>query len=155
MGGGWQLASACDFILASERSRCDHSGEDRSHLPARRHRATAAPGGTRGGQVHPLQRRGLRCCPSESARTHLETVPDHTFEGRAEALVQALRDRSQFSIHTLKHLIDSSDESEQTVEALWRAAWKAMTEGPDMDIGIRAFLHREQPTFAWQPRSLA
>ena len=30
-----------------------------------------------------------------------------------------------------------------------------MTEGPDMDIGTRAFLHREQPTFAWQPRSRA
>jgi enoyl-CoA hydratase/carnithine racemase len=156
MGGGWQLASACDFILASERSRF-------AITPAKI------------GVIYPRAgiERLLRLVGPANAKLILfsgeafdavratqlglvsETVPDHTFEERAGALVQALLDRSQFSIHTLKHLIDSSDEPEQTVEAMWRAAWKAMTEGPDMDIGTRAFLHREQPTFAWQPRSLA
>jgi enoyl-CoA hydratase/carnithine racemase len=156
MGGGWQLASACDFILASERSLFAITPAKIGVIyPRAGIERLVQQVGPANAKLILFSSEHFDAVRARQLGLVSETVPDDTFEERARALVQTVRDRSQFSIHTLKHLIDSSGRAEPTVDESWRAAWGAMTESPDMDIGTRAFLHREQPRFAWQPDPLA
>jgi enoyl-CoA hydratase/carnithine racemase len=152
IGGAWQLASACDFILASDRSQF-------AVTPAKI------------GVIYPRAgvERLVRLVGPANAKFFLftgdtfsarrasqlglvtETVANDQFEDRAEKLVHTLLARSRFSIHTLKRLIDSGNPTDHEVDQLWQDAWGAMTESPDMAIGINAFLNRERPKFAWRP----
>jgi enoyl-CoA hydratase/carnithine racemase len=152
IGGAWQLASACDFILASDRSQF-------AITPAKI------------GVIYPragIERLVRQVGPANAKfilftgdtfgaqrASHLglvtETVATDQFEDRAEKLVHTLLTRSRFSIHTLKRLIDSGNPKGDEVDQLWQDAWGAMTDSPDMAIGINAFLNRERPKFAWNP----
>lgn len=152
IGGAWQLASACDFILANDRSQF-------AITPAKI------------GVIYPragIERLVRLVGPANakfilftgdtfSARRAVqlglvtETVANDQFEDRAEKLVHTLLARSRLSIHILKRLIDSGNPRAHGVDELWEDAWGAMTESPDMAIGISAFLNRERPKFAWKP----
>jgi enoyl-CoA hydratase/carnithine racemase len=152
MGGGWQLASACDFVLASERSVF-------AITPAKI------------GVIYPRAgiERLVRLVGPANAKFILfsgdtftalraqqlglitETVASEEFESRAGDLVRTLLDRSRFSMHTLKHLIDAGNPASPETDRMWQDAWSAMIESPDMTTGIDAFLNREQPKFAWKP----
>jgi enoyl-CoA hydratase/carnithine racemase len=151
MGGGWQLASACDFIVASERSTIGitpaklgilypRAGVDRL---VRQVGAAAAKYIVFTGQTFPAAR-------ALELGLVAEVVTDGEFSARCDALVAALVQRSRFTIHAMKHLIDIR-EGDPTLDDEWRSAWSAMADGPDMRIGIAAFLNHEQPRFRWKP----
>ncbi|RFA18825.1 enoyl-CoA hydratase/isomerase family protein [Subtercola boreus] len=152
MGGGWQLASACDFIIASERSVFaitpaklgviyPRAGIERlvrliGPATAKLILFAAEPfGATRAAQL------GLVA----------EVVADSAFDQRVTSLVDVIQSRSQFSTHTLKRLVDGAGDRGPHVDLEWDAAWAAMAEGPDMAVGVAAFLARESPHFMWQP----
>ncbi|HEY1530589.1 MAG TPA: enoyl-CoA hydratase/isomerase family protein [Galbitalea sp.] len=152
MGGGWQLASACDFIVASDRSLF-------AITPAKI------------GVIYPRAgiERLVRLVGPANAKFILfsadtftaqramqlglvtETVANADFEARADDLVATLLARSRFSIHTVKNLIDVGNPTVHETDQLWQDAWEAMVNGPDMAIGVDAFLARERPRFAWRP----
>jgi enoyl-CoA hydratase/carnithine racemase len=152
MGGGWQLASACDFVLASDRSLF-------AITPAKI------------GVIYPRAgiERLVRLVGPANAKFILfsgdtftavraqqlglitETVANDGFESRANDLVRNVLARSQFSIHTLKNLIDVGDPAVPETDQLWHDAWSAMTSSPDMAIGVNAFLARAEPQFTWRP----
>jgi enoyl-CoA hydratase/carnithine racemase len=152
MGGGWQLGSACDFVLASERSVF-------AITPAKI------------GVIYPRAgiERLVRLVGPANAKFILfsgdtfsavraqqlglitETVANDGFESRANELVRTVLARSQFSIHTLKNLIDAGDATVPETDQLWDDAWSAMTSSPDIAIGVDAFLGREEPKFTWRP----
>jgi enoyl-CoA hydratase/carnithine racemase len=152
MGGGWQLASACDFIVASARSVFAITpakiGVIYPRAGIERLVRQVGPANAKfilfGGEAFDAVR-------ATQLGLVTEAIPDDQFEQRVEALTHTLLQRSRFSIHTLKHLIDAGSPSDHATDQLWEDAWSAMTESPDMAIGISAFLGRERPAFTWQP----
>ncbi len=147
MGGGWQIASACDFIVASERSVFAITPAKLGVIYPRTgiERLVREVGEARAkyllftGGSFSAQR-------AESLGLIAESVPDADFEARSLSIVTAVRDNSQFTVRTLKGLIDLK---ESNVDKAWAEAWIGMTEGPDMAIGVAAFQNRERPKFTW------
>jgi enoyl-CoA hydratase/carnithine racemase len=152
MGGGWQLASACDFIVASERSLFAITpaklGVIYPRVGIERLVRQVGPANAKfilfTGETFTAER-------ARELRLITEVAPDADFEAQVEALVSTLRNRSQFSIHSLKHLIDVPTDGGDSADREWDEAWNAMSASPDMGIGINAFLSREEPQFSWRP----
>jgi enoyl-CoA hydratase/carnithine racemase len=151
MGGGWQLASACDFIIASERSVLAITPAKLGVIYPRTgvERLVRQVGEARAkyifftGATFSAQR-------AEALGLIAESIPDSDFEARCNSIVSSIRDNSQFTVRTLKHLIDHQPEVDQA----WASAWNEMTEGPDMAIGVAAFQARERPQFEWKPTAI-
>lgn len=154
MGGGWQLASACDFIVASERSVFaitpaklgviyPRAGVDRLVRLV----------GAANAKFLLFTAQSLTAPHAHALGLVAAVFSDEDFDVQCTALIGSLRSRSRFTIHTLKRLIDlgagGSDVLSVTCE--WTAAWESMVEGPDMEAGISAFLNRKQPLFTWRP----
>jgi len=153
MGGGWQIASACDFIVASERSVF-------AITPAKLGVIYPRAGIERlVRQVGPATAKYLLltgvAMPAAQARELglvAVVIPDGEFANACNALVGTVVRNSRFSTHTLKSLVDATASSAPQRDERWAAAWAAMSTGPDMTIGVEAFLHREQPRFVWAPQ---
>jgi enoyl-CoA hydratase/carnithine racemase len=152
MGGGWQIASACDFILASNRSSFAITPAKLGVIYPRSgiERLVRQVGDARAkyilfsGETYPAQR-------AQELGLVAEVVPDVGFEPRVTALVAAILNNSQFTIRTLKGLITATTSVDPHLDDAWSSAWLGMTEGPDMEIGVAAFQRRERPAFAWRP----
>ena len=151
MGGGWQLASACDFIVASERSTIGITPAKlgilypRSGIDRLVHQVGSAA-------AKYLLFTGDTFAAARALQLGLvaEVVPHGAFEQRCGELLVTLRDRSRFTIHTMKRLIDLPSDDPHLADE-WDAAWAAMASGPDMAIGIAGFLGRKRPRFSWRP----
>ena len=152
MGGGWQLASACDFILASEGSVFAITPAKLGVLYPRAgiERLVRQVGSANSkyilfsGETFSAER-------ARELGLVTETVADDRFDDRCKALVTTLLHRSRFSLHTLKHLVDLTDQAGPAVDREWDDAWTAMTTSGDFEVGVAAFLAREHPRFVWQP----
>jgi enoyl-CoA hydratase/carnithine racemase len=152
MGGGWQIASACDFILASVRSVF-------AVTPAKLGLVYPRPGIERlVRQVGPavakyilLTGESFSATRAEALGLVVEAVPDEKFDERSAFLVETLQNNSRFSIHHLKHLVDLTATDDSRLDEAWEEAWEAMAESPDMAIGTSAFLAHERPHFTWKP----
>lgn len=150
MGGGWQIASACDFIVASERSVF-------AITPAKIGVIYPRLGVERlVGQVGPATAKfvlftGKTLSALEAQRLGLvaDVLPDEGFADGCQRLVEQIAANSQFSIHALKTLIGLPATAD--ADAAWERAWRATTTSPDMTIGVDAFLRRERPRFTWSP----
>lgn len=152
MGGGWQIASACDFIIASERSTF-------AITPSRIGIIYPRPGierlvrqvGHANAKYILLTAQAFTAAQALALGLVADVVPDEAFEERCRAVASALRRRSRFSMHHMKHLVDLTDVNHPGADQAWEDAWTAMPDSPDMAIGISAFLNREQPKFTWSP----
>ncbi|VXC56131.1 Enoyl-CoA hydratase/isomerase family protein [Arthrobacter sp. 9V] len=152
MGGGWQIASACDFIIANQRAVIGLT-------PAKIGIIYPRPGLERlvrlvgSANAKYILLTGLTFSATEARALGLvaDVVPSESFEEKCAALVSTLRNRSLFSMHAMKRLVDLADADPLELNTEWADAWSAMSESPDMGIGINAFLNREQPQFAWRP----
>ena len=149
VGGGWQLASACDFIVASERSVF-------AITPAKLGIIYPRPGierlvrlvGPATAKFILFTAQMFTALEAQGLGLVAEVVPD---EGHFVTLTKSLLKNSTFTIHTLKRLIELTTDDDPRLDAEWESAWLAMTDSPDMDIGVSAFLNRETPRFAWRP----
>ena len=152
IGGGWQIASACDFILASERSTVAVTPAKLGIIYPRVgiERLVRLVGPARAkfilfaGQV-------FSAADAEALGLVVEAIPDDDFEDRCTAFLATVTSRSQFSVHTLKRLVDLAALGVPNVDGEWDAAWAAMTSGPDMAIGVNAFLNHQKARFTWTP----
>lgn len=152
MGGGWQIASACDFVLASARSVF-------AITPAKLGVIYPRPGIERlVRQVGPanakfilLTGQAFSAAQARELGLVADVVPDDEFVARVESLVDRLKSNSRFSMHTLKALVDLEAAADPSADAAWDEAWSAMTDGPDMATGVDAFLNRTKPSFTWAP----
>jgi len=157
MGGGWQIASACDFIIANERSVFGLT-------PAKIGIIYPRPGierlvrlvGHANAKYILLTGQTFSATQAQALGLVADVVPSASFEQQCEALLGSLRSRSRFSVHSMKRLVDleaadASDAGQPDIDQEWAAAWSAMPDSPDMEIGISAFLNREQPRFKWRP----
>lgn len=154
MGGGWQIASACDFIIANERAVFGLT-------PAKIGIIYPRPGierlvrlvGHANAKYVLLTGQTFSATEARALGLVADVVPAESFEVRCEALVSSLRSRSRFSMHSMKRLVDlgSAVSGGSAIDQEWADAWSAMPDSPDMEIGINAFLNREQPRFTWRP----
>jgi enoyl-CoA hydratase/carnithine racemase len=153
MGGGWQIASACDFIIANDQAVIGLT-------PAKIGIIYPRPGLERlvrqvgHAKAKYILLTGQTFSATEARALGLvaDVVPSESFEDRCAALVSTLRSRSRFSMHAMKRLVDLTDASGSglaVIDQEWAEAWSAMPDSPDMEIGINAFLNREQPRFTW------
>ncbi|AMM18944.1 crotonase [Frondihabitans sp. PAMC 28766] len=151
MGGAWQLASACDFVVASARSTF-------ALTPAKIGVIYPRPGIERlvrqVGQANAksllFTGRALSARQAEDIGLTAFTVADDDFDAACASLVATLLERSRFSLHHLKRLVDATAATDPFVDQVWEEAWAALPESPDMGIGITAFLERRQPEFVWR-----
>ena len=152
MGGGWQIASACDFIVASESSTVGITPAKLGIIYPRFGIDRLVR------QVGPAAAKyilftGQAFTAAEAAVLGLvaDVIPDDQFADYCTALVASIRDRSRFSLHHLKRLVDCTAALDPAIDDEWNAAWAAMQANPDMGIGVEAFLNRTQPRFSWSP----
>lgn len=152
MGGAWQIASACDFIVAGQSSTFGIT-------PAKLGILYPRPGIERlVAQVGPARAKyilfgGQTFTADEAFDLGLvaEVVPDAEVDRRCGYLTANLLSRSRFSQRHLKRLIDDSASRSQSADAHWAEAWHDMAASPDMAIGVEAFLSRTEPHFTWRP----
>ncbi|WP_458108579.1 enoyl-CoA hydratase/isomerase family protein [Arthrobacter sp. R3-55] len=153
MGGGWQIASACDFIIANDQAVIGLT-------PAKIGIIYPRPGLERlvrqvgHAKAKYILLTGQTFSATEARALGLvaDVVPSESFEDKCAALVSTLRSRSRFSMLAMKRLVDLTDVSGSglaVIDPEWAEAWSAMPDSPDMEIGINAFLNREQPRFTW------
>ncbi|MDR6435049.1 enoyl-CoA hydratase/carnithine racemase [Paenarthrobacter nicotinovorans] len=158
MGGGWQLASACDFIIANERAIIGLTPAKIGIIYPRLglERLVRQVGHAKAKYIL-LTGQTFSATEARALGLVADVVPSESFEEKCAALVSTLRSRSRFSVHAMKRLVDLTDladvpgSSLAVIEQEWAEAWSAMPDSPDMGIGIQAFLTREQPQFRWQP----
>lgn len=152
VGGGWEVAGACDVRICSDRSTF---GITPSRL----------------GIVYP--RSGLERIVSiagPAVAKHLlftgelidatqtlewglvtKVLPSMGFWDAAGKFVQLLADRSQYSIRAMKEIVDAlashgANRESDVDEAV--ARWLA-TPSDDRAIGVDAFLSKQPPAFTW------
>ena len=149
MGGGWQLAAACDFILASERSVVGITPARLGVIYPRAgiERLVREVGEARAKYIL-FTGDTFAASRAEALGLVAEVVPDDGFEARCASIAASIRDNSQFSVRTLKRLVGPASSDPAAVDRAWDRAWIDMTYGPDMDIGTVAFLNRERPRFS-------
>jgi enoyl-CoA hydratase/carnithine racemase len=148
VGGGWELAAACDLRIASDRSTFGIT-------PARL------------GIVYP--RSGIErivAIAGPAVAKHLlfsgELVPAATalgwglvtkvtpaegFWAEAYGFAGLLADRSQYSIRAMKEIVDAVAAGRTDVGAVVDR-WQA-TASEDRGIGVEAFLGKRTPEFTW------
>jgi enoyl-CoA hydratase/carnithine racemase len=152
MGGGWQLASACDFIVSSERSRFAITPAKLGVIyPRRGIERLVRQVGPANAKFILFSAKTFTAREAQGLGLVSHVVDDAGFDDYGRRFVESVRDRSQFAIHTLKHLIDLTAENRPGLDDEWDAAWAGMSESPDMQIGVTAFLGRETPRFTWSP----
>ncbi len=149
VGGGWQLAAACDIRIASNR-------------------ATFGVTPSRIGIVYPLSgiERLVSIAGPAVAKYLLfsgDLVDAATAAGwgmvttvvepsrlwtEAAVLAERLASRSQLSIHAMKQLVDTlaSHGDAAAVNARWQAE---VTGSQDPVIGAAAFVAKQPPAFTW------
>ena len=151
VGGGWELAGACDIRLASERSTFGVT-------PARLGILYPLTGMTRLGQLagpavaKHLILSGELVDAAAAARWGMVSrlLPASDFWEAVAAFVDTLVSRSRLTQQASKELIDliaAGDPALVDRAAFWDAQVAASDEAR---IGAEAFLAREAPAFTWR-----
>jgi enoyl-CoA hydratase/carnithine racemase len=148
VGGGWELAGACDLRICSERSTFGITPSrlgivyPRSGLE--RIVAIAGPAVAKhllftGELVDAETARGWGLVTKE--------LPTEGFWGAVYAFAELVAGRSQYSIRAMKELVDAIAAGRGDVAAIVDR-WQATASG-DRAIGVEAFLGRRPPEFTW------
>lgn len=152
MGGGCQIAAACDIRIAAEDSRF-------SIPPAKLGIVFPASGMSR-----------LLWLIGPSALKHLiftgdaitatralhiglvdEVVSPDTLDDRARHVAQTIASRSQLTVQATKEQIRALTSGSDAVDVT--QAWYDEAEsGPDMPEGLSSFAERRTPAFTWTQR---
>jgi enoyl-CoA hydratase/carnithine racemase len=150
MGGGWQLASACDFIIASERSVFAITPAKLGVIyPRAGIERLVRQVGPANAKLLLLAGETFSAARAQTFGLVAEVVADADFGERCTSLLTSLSTNSRFSMSALKRLVDLTAAGGPDLDREWDQAWVAMTDGPDMAIGIEAFLTRTKPRFTW------
>lgn len=153
VGGGWELAAACDLRICSDRSTF---GITPSRLgivyPRSALERTVRIAGPAVAKHLLFTGELIDATQALSWGLVTKVLPSMGFWAAAEAFVQLLASRSQYSIHAMKEIINALTSHGATREADVAEAvarWLA-TASADRAIGVEAFLNKSTPTFSWR-----
>ncbi|MGX6509949.1 enoyl-CoA hydratase/isomerase family protein [Rhodococcus sp. SJ-2] len=146
IGGGAQLALACDFRVAAEGSEFAVTPAKLGVIyPARTIRRmvlTLGPATTKR-----LVITGDRIGSALAAQLGVvtEVVPDETLVAHAMTLAESIASRSSITQRAAKEMIDAAARGrlDDELEHYWRDA-----TNPDLEIGLEAFLSGRSPQFS-------
>ncbi|MDZ8162038.1 enoyl-CoA hydratase/isomerase family protein [Microbacterium aquimaris] len=151
IGGGWELASACDLRIAATSANI-------AITPARLGVVYPATGVRRLVEIvgRPRARQLLytgRHLPAPEAAAYgllSDVVDDDELDAVVARLLATLRSRSQLSIMAAKDLIASADDPRTAAER--HATWNELsaTSG-EVAEGQQAFFEQRAPRFPWSP----
>ncbi|GAA1322420.1 enoyl-CoA hydratase/isomerase family protein [Leucobacter albus] len=155
MGGGWQLASACDVVLCSDDARIAITPALLGIVYPRRGvaRLVRMVGPDR---AKYLLFSGARISPADAERWGLVTalLPAGDFDVATAEYLARVAANSQYSVQTSKRLIDAGTGAEGLgggdLDAAWREVWREMPANPDLASGRPAFLAGRSPEFSWR-----
>jgi enoyl-CoA hydratase/carnithine racemase len=152
MGGGWQIASACDFLLASDDSQFAITPAKLGIVYPRTgiDRLIELVGPAKAKYIL-FTGKTFTALQAQNLGLVAEVVPQPEFTPQIDRLIDTMLTRSRFSLHAMKKLVDLTQGTGAHLDQEWAAAWAGMAQGPDMQIGITAFVHGQRPTFAWSP----
>lgn len=150
VGGGWQIAAACDIRIATDRAQLGIT-------PAKIGIIYPLSGINRlvklvGPAVAKYLLFSGDLVPAPEAKhlglvTHV--VPHSRFLSETEGLSRRLASRSQLSIHAMKQIVDGISAGDQEIPEL-HARWERETAvSGESEIGIQAFLEKQPPRFSW------
>lgn len=149
MGGGWQIAAACDVLLAADDLRLAITPAKLGILypQAGVERLVQRVGEDR---AKYLLFTASEISPATAAAWGLvtELVPADDFEAVAAAVLEGIANRSQYSIVTMKELI--SVGGPDAARSAWAQAWQAFPENKDLATGRAAFAAKAPPEFSWR-----
>ena len=150
IGGGWQIAGACDIRIASDR-------------------ATFGITPAKVGIVYPLSgiKRLVQLAGPATAKYLLFTgdfidardamalgllariFPQTEFWTEVTDFAQRLATRSQLSVQAMKEIVDVIAEGTNNLTERNVAWQREMVTSGEPEIGIQAFLNKEAPVFRW------
>ncbi len=151
LGGGLELALACDFIVASDKSRFGQPETKLGLIPGF------------GGCVR-LPRRIGKAAAAQwiyssdiiDANTALrmglvtEVISSEQFSSRVNAIAQAIASRGPCAVRAAKRvLVESEDLDMISACALEAKAFSSLFATPEMREGTTAFLAKREPVFCW------
>ncbi|MCD0452520.1 enoyl-CoA hydratase-related protein [Actinocorallia sp. API 0066] len=147
VGGGWQLAGACDLRFADPGARFAITPAKIGivYPPSALRRLVALVGPA--AAKHLLYSADLVDAAHALRIGFVQEIADD-LEGRVAAFLDVLLSRSQFSHEAAKDIIDGFVDGSMTPERL--EGWQADSlSGPDAAEGVAAFLERRPPAFTW------
>ena len=146
VGGGWEIAGACDIRMASDRSTF---GITPSRLgivyPVSGIKRLVSIAGPAVAKYLLFSGELVPTATALSLGLVSKVVPTGTFWDDVQEFAVMLAARSQLSIHAMKQLIDAIDEPSVTALA---EQWQNELSG-DRAIGVAAFLGKYPPEFTW------
>lgn len=154
MGGGWQLALACDIVLCSDDARIAITPALLGLVYPQRgvERLVRLVGESR---AKHLLFTGDRVTPADAERWGLVTVlyTAETFAHESNAYLHRLAERSQYAIQHTKRLIDIGVRQPQYSDDAWSSVWAEVETNPDLAEGRAAFAEGRRPQFVWPAAS--
>lgn len=150
VGGGWQLAGACDIRLLSEAARVGITpGKIGIVYPLSGIAKLVELAGPAAAKYLLLS--GDIIDAPEALRLGLgsQVLPVESFWDRVEAFALQVAGLSQFSAQGHKALIDALASGSPAVDRLSAAWQEEMTRSGDAAIGVAAFLAKTRPDFTW------
>lgn len=152
MGGGWQIASACDFIVASSSAKFAITPSKIGILypKAGVERLLRLVGPDRAKYIL-MTAKAFSAHEAHSLGLVADIMDAETFDERVQELLETLLRRSRFSQQKLKEFIDLFHKDAIAADESWASSWQQMLEGRDMRIGIEAFQNQRSPEFTWTP----
>ncbi|ASN38011.1 crotonase [Arthrobacter sp. 7749] len=150
MGGGWQIASACDISIAADSVRLAVTPSKLGIIYPRCgvERLVQRLGADKAKYV--LFSADLISADKAALWGLLtDVVSEDEFETVSHALVSRMATRSQYSIRTMKSLIDSMVSESPEHDDLWEEKWAKLPASEDFAVGRQAFLEGKRPRFTW------
>ncbi|GFZ79314.1 enoyl-CoA hydratase/isomerase family protein [Nesterenkonia alkaliphila] len=152
MGGGWQIASACDFILTSSNARFAVTPAKIGILYPRSglDRLVRQVGPARAKYIL-MTGRTFNAEQAQSLGLVADVIDEDEFQTESSALLDTLLKRSRFTQVKTKEYIDACSGPREHLDPLWSRSWEEMVHGEDKEIGIESFRQRKDPRFSWTP----
>lgn len=148
MGGGWQIASAADAIIASSDTRLAITPSKLGIIYPRAglERLKRYVGESRANYLL-MTAREITIEKAEAWNLVAETVDASIFEKYRNRLLRSVASRSQFSIFAMKKLMQLEGTTHYC--DAWEKLWSAVQTNEDFVEGRSAFMETRPPEFDW------
>lgn len=149
VGGGCQIALACDIRIAAEGARFGVTPAKLgiAYPMVSTRRLVAAVGRS---AAKDLLFTGRLISSDEALAIGLvdRVVPADRLEAEVDALLSQIEANSRYSLMVAKRTVDALEDAARRgeLDALWRGGFS----GEDLKEGARAFLEKRKPAFAWR-----
>ncbi|MGP5032363.1 enoyl-CoA hydratase/isomerase family protein [Glutamicibacter arilaitensis] len=149
MGGGWQIAAACDILLAADDCRI-------AITPAKLGILYPRPGLERlvdrvgADRAKFLLYSGVEVSPLKAEAWGLvsELIEADLFEAQVREYCTTVAARSQFAVTSMGHLVDQLHAHD--VDQQWAQLWAEFQTHEDLAHGRASFLAGKKPVFSWR-----